>query len=182
MDPITITAVMAAVGTAVSAMSASQAHSYNAKVAETQAVYSSNVAANEYTKVQRDADYAMGRLRARRGASGRTESGSALDVLHESYINFELDALNAKYEGEVQAVGYRNEARMERYKGKMELVKGVVGLASGQLAGMGIDALGGTGGSTGAPKSILPGGGSGSYGGSAGSSGGYADAGTWTDY
>jgi hypothetical protein len=168
---------MAAVGTAVSAIGESQTANYNAKVAEAQAVYSQGLAANEWTTAQRNADYAMGKLRARRGASGRTMSGSALDVTNESYVNFQLDALNAKYEGEVQAVGYRNQARMEKYKGKQALIKGALTLASGQLMGQIAGGMGA--GASGAPTSILPGGASPSYGSGGGS---YSDAGTWTDY
>lgn len=178
MDPITITAVMTAAGTVASAVGESKAASYNAKVAESQALYAQGLAANDWTTAQRNADYAMGKLRAARGASGRTMSGSALDVMNESYINFQLDALNSKYEHEVQATGYRNQAKMEKYKGKMALVKGALTLASGQLMGQATDALGSIGGATGAPKSILPGGAAPSY----GAGGTYSDAGTWTDY
>lgn len=142
MDPITLTAVAAAVGTAVSAISASQAANYNAELAEMQAVYATDVAAAEETRVRRVSDYQMGKLRARAGASGRAMSGSVLDVLHESAINYEMDALNARYEGEVQAIGYRNEARMQKFKAKTELLKGVVSLASGELAGQGLEAAG----------------------------------------
>lgn len=129
-------------GTVIDTMTDYNDAGYNAKLAAMQAEQSTALAVENENRVRRESDYAMGKLRARAGASGRAASGSVLDVLHESAINFELDALNARYEGETQAYGYREQAKLQKSKrgvilarGAFQLVEDVARVSSKALAG-----------------------------------------------
>lgn len=60
----------------------------------------------------------LGDIRASYGASGVTNQGSALEVLKANASAIELDALNVKYEGQVKARMYRQQATMEIERGR----------------------------------------------------------------
>lgn len=92
-----------------------QAMDYNAKVSENQAI-----AANQQTAAREDAErrqrrIALGSSRAGMAQSGLTDSGSVLDMFDQSAINSELDILNTRYEGNMQARGFNEQATMDRY-------------------------------------------------------------------
>jgi hypothetical protein len=139
-----------AVGSAVSfagaAIAASgsieQAHA-NAEIAK----YNAQVADNNAAQV-----IAMGEENARRslinstkmvaagkaayGAAG-VSGGSVSDVLRAGVAKGEMDALTIKYNAEVKATAYRNEANLDRYKAQNQVVAGGYSAAGDILKGVG---------------------------------------------
>lgn len=129
MDPITWGLIAAGASTAMSVVGAvqqgnaqkaqytaqAQAQDYNAKVSENQAI-----AANQQTAAREDAErrqrrIALGSARASSSQSGLTDSGSILDMFDQSAINSELDVLNSRYEGNMAAKGFNEQATLDRY-------------------------------------------------------------------
>jgi hypothetical protein len=76
-----------------------------AKVAQNQAF------ANEEAQ-RRTADQIIGQQRAAVTQSGFTADGTNLDLVKQSATNAELDALNIRYEGQLQAVGDIQQANL----------------------------------------------------------------------
>lgn len=92
-----------------------QAQDYNAKISENQAI-----AANQQSAAREDAErrqrrIALGSARASMSQSGLTDSGSVMDMFDQSSINSELDVLNTRYEGQLQARGFNEQATLDRY-------------------------------------------------------------------
>lgn len=92
-----------------------QAQEYNAKVSENQAL-----AANQQSAAREDAErrqrrIALGNARASISQSGLTDTGSVLDMFDQSAINSELDILNTRYEGQMAARGFNEQAVLDRY-------------------------------------------------------------------
>jgi len=113
---------MSAVSTVVSAASQSaaaegqaQAADYNAKIAQRNAAVAREQASRDEEQQRRDARKQLGLMRASYGASGITPEGSPLDVLEASAAEAELDAQNIRYKGELRAMGYNDEATLDKY-------------------------------------------------------------------
>jgi len=118
-----IYAASAIVG-AISAMDSANASSTNynaqAQAAQTNATIARNNAsgaqraanANEEASRRKSA-YALSQQRAAIGQSGVAFEGSPLDVLGQSAGNAELDALNIRYQGQLQATNYLNQGLMQ---------------------------------------------------------------------
>ena len=92
-----------------------QAADYNAKVAENNAI-----AINQQTAAREDAERRQRRIRlgsaaASMSQSGLTDTGSIMDMFDQSAIESELDILNSRYEGNLQARGYGEQAKLDRY-------------------------------------------------------------------
>jgi roadblock/LC7 domain-containing protein len=92
-----------------------QAQEYNAKISENQAI-----ATNQQTSAREDAErrqrrIALGGARASMAESGLTDSGSILDMFDQSAINSELDVLNTRFEGNMAARGFNEQATLDRY-------------------------------------------------------------------
>lgn len=125
MDPATL----ALVGSAVSAVGAiqqgqaakaqarskAQANEYNAKVREMQASVEREQASRREERQRRRARQIQGAQRAAISQAGIGLMGSALDIEEQSAVNAEMDALNIRYEGERNAIGMLNDARLEEY-------------------------------------------------------------------
>ena len=119
----TILPILQGVGTAVSVIgaiqgagAASDAASYNAKVAENNAIAARQQAAANAEAQSRAARQRIGQMEANYGASGISMEGSALDILEQSARDAELDRLNIIYGGEVRARGYGAEADLQSSK------------------------------------------------------------------
>lgn len=92
-----------------------QAQNYNAKVSENQAI-----AVNQQTAAREDAErrqrrIQLGNARASISQSGLTDTGSILDMFDQSAIDSELNVLNSRYEGNLQAKGFQEQATLDRY-------------------------------------------------------------------
>lgn len=98
-------------------------------VAESAAEYNAQVAENnaEVVRAQGTLQQEAQRAKARAligdqlaavSSSGTSVSGSNLQLLGESLYNAELDALNIRYESELNARGLQSQATQERWQGK----------------------------------------------------------------
>lgn len=92
-----------------------QANEYNAKISQNQAI-----AANQQTAAREDAErrqrrIQLGNARASISQSGLTDTGSVLDMFDQSAIMSELDILNSRYEGNLAAKGFNEQATLDRY-------------------------------------------------------------------
>lgn len=93
-----------------------QAADYNTALArqnadQTRVQYAENVRRFRL-KTQKE----RGSIATRLAASGLTMSGSALDVMSEAAANDELDALTIEHEGEVKALAFENDARLNVFR------------------------------------------------------------------
>jgi hypothetical protein len=120
------TAVIGAIGAiqagnaqAASYQSQQQAANYNATI-EAQNARVARQQANAREEAQRrQARQVLGEQRAALAQAGIGLSGSAADVYGQSAANAELDALNIRYEGELQARGLLAQSELTRYEGKV---------------------------------------------------------------
>lgn len=127
--------VVGVLGTFMSARAQSNAARYNAQVAENQATLATQ-AASENERRQRVLDKKnLGAIRAAYGASGITLDGSPQDVIEESAMNAELNALTIRHGGAVTALGYQNSARLDRYRAGSAMAEGGITAAGQLLAG-----------------------------------------------
>lgn len=79
----------------------------------------------------------LGSAKASYAASGVTREGSALDVLEESAANAEMDALQVRHKGELEAWKHTQEAGMAITAGSNAKMAGYIGAASSLLKGAG---------------------------------------------
>mgnify|MGYP000855960130 CR=1 FL=1 len=108
---------------------------YNSQVAEENAVTARQQAKEQARRESISSEKLLGQMRAGYGASGVTMSGSAMDVLQESAANAELDRLTTLYAGDVKATAYKNESRLEKFKGNQAQTAGQIGAAAALLDG-----------------------------------------------
>jgi hypothetical protein len=97
---------------------AQAAANYNAQVLENQAQTERNQATVRQEAQRREARQVIGQQLAATSESGAGLSGSNLDLLTESLRNSELDALNIRYQSELNAQGLQQQAGLERFQGK----------------------------------------------------------------
>lgn len=124
-------AVLSAVGSiqsanaqAANADAQAQAANYNAKVAENNAMMTRQQASAREDAMRRQARVEAGKARAGIAQSGLAASGSMLDVYDQSALMTELDALNTRYEGEVQARGLIAQSQLDSYQAKVAKMNG----------------------------------------------------------
>jgi hypothetical protein len=126
--------VLSAFGSLYQGKAEAAAQEFNARVSENNAEMARVQAAEEERRVRVGGAKAIGDMRANYGASGIvTSESSALDVLEESAMNVELDALTVRYQGHAQALAMKNEAFLARRAGKQANLMGKVGAASALL-------------------------------------------------
>jgi len=148
-DPVT-QGILLAASVAISATSAvaqgvqaSKTAKYNAKVGEIKATAARADAAENERRFRRTTAQRMGALRA-----GRPTEGSALDIVADSAIEEELQALTIRHQGELQAAGLESTAALDRSKAGAAMAGGIAGAGSALL--MGASAAAGMGSSSGA--------------------------------
>jgi hypothetical protein len=119
-----------------------RANDYNAKVLAQNATIARQQANAREEAQRRVARQALGEQRAALAQAGIGLGGSAADVYGRSAANAELDALNIRYEGELDARGLLAQSEQERYQGKVNLMNaksakqgGYLDAASSLLAG-----------------------------------------------
>lgn len=96
--------------------SQAQAQQYNAAVAENNAqTAEAQGNANEEAQ-RRKARMVMGAQRAGIAESGIGNEGTGSDLVQQSAANAEMDALNIRYGAQLQAVGFRNNAKLDNYQ------------------------------------------------------------------
>ncbi|SDV49187.1 virion core protein, T7 gp14 family [Chitinasiproducens palmae] len=178
MDPGTLAITSAVVGGAGSlingytnsrnAANQATAAEYNANLADRNAgiAYQQGVAREEQQR--RQSAQQLGAQRAAVSESGfDPSSGSALDVQVQSTGSAELDALQTRYQGILQANSYEEQARQSRMQAaqyrsnaKTALIGGVIGAGTSALMGYSsfarLGAAGGVGATSGyASRSLM---------------------------
>lgn len=109
---------------------ANEAAKYNAAVQE-QAAATVNAQATGRQELQRaKARETIGAQLAATSESGTSLSGSNLDLLSESLYNAELDALNIRYEADLNAKGLMDQAKLTRAEGKNARTAGYISAAA----------------------------------------------------
>lgn len=98
---------------------AQQQADFNAGAARTEAAQTRDQAAIEEGQIRERARLILGDQRARIGASGVVLEGSPLDALSYNAGQLELEALNARYTGDVRARSLENQARGYGYQGQV---------------------------------------------------------------
>lgn len=136
--------VMMLAGTAISAVGAvsqanaqSAAAGYNAQLNQRNAVIAKQQTDAEVAQITRQSELAQGRMLAGFGASGLTTDGSALDALADSAAQAQLDIETVKYRGNLKAMGYHDNARLDEMAGDTAEKQGVLRAASEVLTGVG---------------------------------------------
>ena len=127
-------AVTQAVGAMKSASAKSDALEYNARMADRNALIARQQASFEATRQDKLGRMRIGAIRAGYGASG---AGSNEDVLSMSITNAELDKQTILYKGELRAMGYQDEAALDRYGASIAIEEGRYASASALLGGAG---------------------------------------------
>lgn len=133
-------AYAAAAAAAASAVMSAQASSAESKAQAEQArlnaetVRQQNAMREDFVRQQSGA--ALGEQRASAAQSGfDPSSGALLKLQGESAKAAELDALSARYEGELMAVSLENEANMLGWRSKKAKQQGYVNAAGALLSG-----------------------------------------------
>lgn len=135
-------AVVSANAQANSAKSAANAAAYNAEVDQQKATVAQQQAgANELAQRRRSA-MALGEAAAGLAENGTGLSGSGLASYQQSASNAELDALNIRYGGQVQAQGLAAQTGLDLYSQKVQnsnanaaMTGGVLSAGSAALSG-----------------------------------------------
>lgn len=96
-----------------------QADDYNAQVAATNAATARQQAGAREEAQRRQARQILGTQRAALAQAGIGLSGSAADVYGQSVANAEVDALNIRYEGDLEARGLLAGATLDTYSGQV---------------------------------------------------------------
>ena len=140
-DPVTIALIAAtatkAIGSIQQGNAAKKSADFNATMLEQgAAVERQQTAAREDAK-RREARMVLGSQRAAFAQSGGGLEGSAADVMQQSAINAELDALTLRYEGDLRARGMQAESTSERFAGKQAQRQGYFAAAGSILGGSG---------------------------------------------
>lgn len=111
---------------------------YDANQAIQNAITARRQADVEALKIRRQGERVLGDMRAAYGASGVDGGqGTPLDVLQDSAAQVELDALTAKYNGELQALGFQRTAALDIKRGKDAVSAAKVGAVSALVQGLG---------------------------------------------
>ncbi len=118
-----------------------QAAKYNAAV-NTQNANAAGMAASANELAQRRLnDQRMGAMRAQAAESGGF-TGTNLELLNQSATNMELDSLNTRYRGQMQARGLLASANLDEYQARGAAMNEGNSLTGGYLSAAGA-ALGG---------------------------------------
>lgn len=122
--------------------SAANAARYNAEINRQRSVIALQQGnANEETK-RRESRVKMGNLRAGLIENGIGLEGTASDLVEASSLNSELDALNIRYESQLNARSYNQQAALDdqsaqsaKTRAKQARTAGYIGAASSALSG-----------------------------------------------
>jgi hypothetical protein len=128
-----IAAAIGAAGAIRSANVQRNAADYNAQVREQQAHTTAVQTVTAEEEARRHARKVIGTQLAAISESGTGLSGSNLDLLNESLYNSEMDALNIRYQGDLQQRGLLEEAKQSRRQGRDAQAGGYLNAAGAAL-------------------------------------------------
>lgn len=132
-----ISAAIGALGAIQEARASSASSEFNAKIADNNALIAEQNAAADENKQRRSAGRQAATSRAAIGAAGVTLEGSPLDVLEDQALEAELDALNIRYGGRLQASNFRSQAQLDRSAARSARTQGFLSAGSTLLQGAG---------------------------------------------
>src|SRR4051812_48559956 len=124
-----------AVGSVVSGVSQYSRAKTEAAYANTNADLATQQAESQAQVIREKARRLSGENRAAIGASGVDISGSFLDAIADSDIDAELDAQTALWNGKLEAMNQRGQARASRSAGTSALIGGIFGAGTAALSG-----------------------------------------------
>lgn len=101
------------------------AGSANAAMLREQAGYAASAAASRESVVRSETQQIIGRQIAAIGASGLTYEGSPMDVVRQNAVEREMEALNVRYAGQVQVIGFMSQAAEADRAAKEALYSGI---------------------------------------------------------
>jgi hypothetical protein len=122
-----------AVGSLVSGVSQYSQAKSQAVYAKANAGIAEQQAQSQAQAIREKARRLSGQNRAAMGASGVDISGSFLDALADSDIDAELDARTALWNGKIEAMSQRGQARAAKARGESALVNGIFGAGTSAL-------------------------------------------------
>lgn len=123
-----------AVGSIMAGEGNAKAAEYNAAVAQQNAAIAREQGVAAADAQWRGAQRTFGSIKASFGASGvQSDNGSPLDVLMDSARNATLDNLTTKYNYELKAVGFQNQATLETMKAQNSRTSGVLNAAGSMM-------------------------------------------------
>lgn len=142
MEALIVAGTSIVAGTAIQAIGAIQqgksaqsaANANAANLEQTAAIERAQANQREEAK-RRETRQVLGLQRAAFAQSGGGLGGSAADVMQQSAVNAELDALTLRYEGDLRARGMEAEASQERFSGKVAKRAGYFNAAGSILSG-----------------------------------------------
>lgn len=120
------TAVIGAVGAMSQAAASSKAANTNAAIANNNAIASRQQAAEQEKRFRRTSAQRAGALRA---------GGASLDLLEDSAMQEELEALSIRHGGEINALGLENTAAQQRQVASDATTGGYFGAGSALIIG-----------------------------------------------
>jgi outer membrane lipoprotein-sorting protein len=126
---------------AASYKSQADAARYNADVNMQNATASETAASANELAMRRQNDQRMGAMRAQAAEGGGGFTGTNLEVLNQSAANMELDALNTRYRGQMQARGMLAAANLDEYQARAADMNAHTSITGGYL-GAAASALG----------------------------------------
>ena len=129
MEAMIIGSVFQAAGQLKAGSDAKKAANYNAQVAANNAV-AARLAAAEDAKRE-------GRLSGKRQGANRAQDPDKLDLLEDNALEEELALQSIIHGGEVQGVGFTNNAQLEKSRGKAAASGAAFGAASTLLGAAG---------------------------------------------
>jgi hypothetical protein len=134
--PIAAAAVQS-VGSLVSGVSQYSQAKSEAAYARTNAGLAEQQAQSQAQVIREKAHRLSGQNRAAIGASGVDISGSFLDALADSDIDAELDVQTALWNGKLDAMNQRAQAKASKAAGRSALVGGIFGAGTSAASGFG---------------------------------------------
>lgn len=109
---------------------------YNAKIAENNAIAQRQQAQAEADRIRSRHIRLQGAQETAASKSGLTLSGSVNDVMYDSSIESEMDALTAIYKGQIGANQNIASASLSRFEGDQAAEMGTVGAGATILGGI----------------------------------------------
>lgn len=139
MGPLAITAAasgaLSAAGAIYEGQAAYKAGQFNAGVLRLKASQIRKQAAYEEQQSLVNARKIVGDMKANYGASGITQEGSPLDMMEESVKNANMDAMNIRYKGEMEARNSEFQAKLAEFQGKSARTASYFQAASSLIGG-----------------------------------------------
>ena len=108
-------------------------HGYNADVLKQNADEAQKQANRESLKIRKEGKALIGKQRSMYGGAGVSMEGSPLLTMSNTAAAYEEDAISKIYEGKLEAEALREQARSEKYQGKVAKKAGYLKAGSSLL-------------------------------------------------